>query len=82
MIMEAKCFGIHWKRWAICSVNFSIIINGQPRRKLQATKGIRQDTLFRPFSLLRLLIVLAIFCHLQQQITTLGYSMWAEKGCR
>ena len=51
-ILVAKGFGPKWRRWikgCISSTNFSIIINGRPRGKIYATRGLRQGDPLSPF---------------------------------
>lgn len=49
-IMKLKGFGARWRGWirgCLQSTNFSIMINGKPRGKIKASRGIRQgDLLF------------------------------------
>ncbi|KAL0555833.1 hypothetical protein IC582_004334 [Cucumis melo] len=51
MLMK-KGYPIKWRRWikaCISSVQYSIIINGRPRGKIQPSRGIRQGDPISPF---------------------------------
>lgn len=51
-ITVVKGSGNKWRRWimgCISSTNFSIIINGHPRGKIKATRGLRQGNPLPPF---------------------------------
>lgn len=51
-VLERKGFGKRWRMWmqgCLSMVNFSIIINGRPRGKIFAEKGLRQGDPISPF---------------------------------
>lgn len=51
-VLDRKGFGGRWRRWirgCLQSVNFSIMINGRPRGKFSATRGVRQGDPLSPF---------------------------------
>ncbi|KAA0055625.1 LINE-1 retrotransposable element ORF2 protein [Cucumis melo var. makuwa] len=64
-----KGYPIKWRRWikaCISSVQYSIIINGRPRGKIQPSRGIRQGDPISPF-----IFVLAID-YLSRLLDSLG----------
>ncbi|TYK29463.1 LINE-1 retrotransposable element ORF2 protein [Cucumis melo var. makuwa] len=51
-VLMKKGYPIKWRRWikaCISSVQYSIIINGRPRGKIQPSRGIRQGDPISPF---------------------------------
>ncbi|CAL2262014.1 unnamed protein product [Prunus armeniaca] len=51
-VLERKGFGGRWRSWirgCLHSVNFSVMINGRPRGKFSATRGVRQGDPLSPF---------------------------------
>ncbi|KAL5580279.1 hypothetical protein UlMin_012721 [Ulmus minor] len=49
---EKKGFGVRWRSWmrgCISLVNFSIMINGKPRGRFGASRGLRQGDPLSPF---------------------------------
>lgn len=52
MILKIKGFRNLWSKWikgCISTTNFSIIINGQPRGKIKATRWLRKGDPLSPF---------------------------------
>ncbi|BBN68784.1 TatD related DNase [Prunus dulcis] len=50
--MARKGFGVKWRGWifgCLESANFSIMINGKPRGKFRASRGLRQGDPLSPF---------------------------------
>lgn len=50
--MKKKRFGSRWTKWeagCLKSINFSIMINGRPRGKFRATRGLGQRDPLSPF---------------------------------
>ncbi|KAL6124775.1 hypothetical protein ACLB2K_077285 [Fragaria x ananassa] len=51
-VMESKGFGERWRNWiggCLRLANFSILINGRPRGKFGASRGLRQGDPLSPF---------------------------------
>lgn len=51
-VLEKKGFGGRWRMWimgCVSTVNFSILINGRPRVKIHAKRGLRPDNPISPF---------------------------------
>ncbi|KAK9927793.1 hypothetical protein M0R45_024959 [Rubus argutus] len=51
-VLEQKGFGQRWRKWiggCLQSANFSIMINGRPRGKFSASRGLRQGDPLSPF---------------------------------
>ena len=51
-VLEKKGFGERWRKWmkgCLSYSNFSIMINGKPRGKFNASRGIRQGDPLSPF---------------------------------
>lgn len=51
-ILAPKGFGHTWRMWirgCLCNTNFSIIINGKPRGKIHASRGLWQGDPLSPF---------------------------------
>ncbi|KAL5577599.1 hypothetical protein UlMin_019298 [Ulmus minor] len=51
-VLEKKGFGVRWRSWmrgCISSANFSIMINGKPRGRFGASRGLRQGDPLSPF---------------------------------
>ncbi|KAL5583298.1 hypothetical protein UlMin_015740 [Ulmus minor] len=52
LVLEKKGFGVRWRSWmrgCISSANFSIMINGKPRGRFGASRGLRQGDPLSPF---------------------------------
>ncbi|KAL5567832.1 hypothetical protein UlMin_024407 [Ulmus minor] len=52
LVLEKKGFGARWRSWmrgCISSANFSIMINGKPRGRFGASRGLRQGDPLSPF---------------------------------
>ncbi|KAL5541335.1 hypothetical protein UlMin_044595 [Ulmus minor] len=52
LVLEKKGFGVRWRSWmrgCIYSANFSIMINGKPRGRFGASRGLRQGDPLSPF---------------------------------
>ncbi|KAL5545374.1 hypothetical protein UlMin_005061, partial [Ulmus minor] len=52
LVLEKKGFGARWRTWmrgCISSANFSIMINGKPRGRFGASRGLRQGDPLSPF---------------------------------
>ncbi|KAL5557179.1 hypothetical protein UlMin_039415 [Ulmus minor] len=52
LMLEKKGFGARWRTWmrgCISSANFSIMINGKPRGRFGASRGLRQGDPLSPF---------------------------------
>ncbi|KAL5563761.1 hypothetical protein UlMin_033508 [Ulmus minor] len=52
LVLEKKGFGVRWRTWmrgCISSANFSIMINGKPRGRFGASRGLRQGDPLSPF---------------------------------
>lgn len=68
-ILAAKGFGFIWRKWirgCISSANYSIIINGRPRGKLIASRGLRQGDPLSPFLFI---MVVDVFSRLMSHAT-------------
>ncbi|KAL5555254.1 hypothetical protein UlMin_037490 [Ulmus minor] len=51
-VLEKKGFGVRWRSWmrgCISLANFSIMINGKPRGRFGASRGLRQGDPLSPF---------------------------------
>ena len=51
-MLQKKNFGSKWRGWikgCLCSVSYSVIINGRPRGKFRGFKGLRQGDPLSPF---------------------------------
>ena len=51
-VLVRKGFGAKWRRWingCLHSTNFSIMMNGKPRGKFKASRGVRQGEPLSPF---------------------------------
>ena len=51
-VLQQKNFGSRWRRWirgCLSSVSYSVMINGRPRGKFKAFKGLRQGDPLSPF---------------------------------
>ncbi|KAI5356417.1 hypothetical protein L3X38_009312 [Prunus dulcis] len=51
-VLARKGFGVKWRGWifgCLESANFSIMINGKPRGKFRASRGLRQGDPLSPF---------------------------------
>lgn len=72
-ILIAKGYGDKWRRWIkgfISTTNFSIIINGKPRGKIKATRGLRQGD---PLSLFLFIIIMDCFSRLMAKAVEENY---------
>lgn len=76
-VLQYKGFGTKWRRWiraCISTTSFSIIINGKPRGKFTATRGLRKGDPLSHFLFISITEVLSrLLLHEEQPGQLKGY---------